>query len=196
MKRVLYQGHGSLRLIAGDTVIYVDPYAGEGYDIPADLILVTHQHYDHNRLDLPARKESCRVFQNMDAIQNGKYVSFYFNGIHIEPVQACNKNHPIDECVGYVLTLADGTKIYFAGDTSKTEQMYELAGRKLDYAFLPMDGIYNMDIPEAIECAEIIKAKCTIPVHMAPGQLFDMSRAKQFVTESAMIVEAGEEIDL
>ena len=41
--RILYQGHGSLRMTTGDgKVIYIDPYAGEGYDIPADLILVTH----------------------------------------------------------------------------------------------------------------------------------------------------------
>ena len=197
MKKVLFQGHGSLRLTADDIVIYIDPFAGEGYDVPADLILVTHQHHDHNKLELPAKKPGCRIFQNIDAIKNGKYVSFDFNDIHIEPVQAYNKNHPIDECVGYVLTFSDGKTIYFAGDTSKTEQMSELANRDIDCAFLPMDGIYNMDIPEAIECAEIIGAKCTVPVHMAPGQLFDMSRAKRFTPKPAVkILEPGEEIEV
>ena len=42
MAKLLYQGHGSMRLISeGGTVVYIDPFAGEGYDRPADLILVT-----------------------------------------------------------------------------------------------------------------------------------------------------------
>ena len=45
MAEILFQGHGSFRVTAGDgTVIYIDPYAGEGYDIPADMILVSHEH--------------------------------------------------------------------------------------------------------------------------------------------------------
>jgi len=50
---LLYQGHGSYRLTANDgRVIYVDPYAGGGYDAPADVILVTHGHGDHNKIGL------------------------------------------------------------------------------------------------------------------------------------------------
>ena len=49
MPKLLYQGHGSYRLTADDgRTIYVDPYAGGGYDLPADIILITHQHSDHN----------------------------------------------------------------------------------------------------------------------------------------------------
>ena len=77
--------------------------------------------------------------------------------------------------------------MYFAGDTSKTEQMQQLAQRHIDYAFLPADGIYNMDVPEAVECAEIIGAKHTVPIHISPGKLFDLERAKRFTASSAMI---------
>lgn len=71
---ILYQGHGSLRITTScGTVVYVDPYLGEGYDRPADLILVTHQHHDHTAVDRPARKEDCVLWQNMDALQNGVY---------------------------------------------------------------------------------------------------------------------------
>lgn len=191
MNKLLYQGHGSFRLtLSSGEVIYIDPYAGEGYDEPADLILVTHQHPDHNQISLVPQKEACALFQNSDAIADDGYVTADIAGVHIEPVQAYNKNHDVKQCVGYLVTVGD-TLLYFAGDTSKTDQMTELAGRDIDYAFLPMDGRFNMDIAEAIECAELIQAKHTVPVHMSPGSLFDRERAEQFVTPSALIVEAG-----
>lgn len=196
MAKVLYQGHGSLRLeTAGGKVVYIDPFAGDGYDKPADLILVTHQHYDHTDINKPPHAEDCVVYQNMDALKNGVYNTLDIYGMHIEAVQAYNKNHPKDECVGYLVEV-DGKLVYFSGDTSRTEQMTELADRHIDYAFLPADGIYNMDIPEAIECAEIIKAKHTVPIHIAPGKLFDEERAARFKTDSVMIVRPGSETEL
>lgn len=196
MARLLYQGHGSMRLMTDrGTVVYIDPFIGEGYDVPADLILVTHQHHDHNRIDLPARKKDCRVIQNMDALQNGIYQKFIVKDTNIEATQAYNKNHPKDACVGYLVS-ADGILLYFAGDTARTAQMETLAGRMIDYAFLPIDGIYTMNVPEAEECARLIGAKHTVPVHMKPGELFDRSVAESFQTEGAMILEPGQEITL
>ena len=60
---LLYQGHGSLRIVTGEgKVIYIDPYAGKGYDLPADLILVTHAHQDHTAVNLNKnRNEGSRV---------------------------------------------------------------------------------------------------------------------------------------
>lgn len=193
---ILYQGHGSVKMTLADgKVVYVDPYAGEGYDDPADLILVTHQHQDHNKIDLPPHAEDCVIFQNDDAIQDGEYQTLDIYGLHIEPVQAYNKNHDVTQCVGYLVTVGDKL-LYFAGDTSKTDQMAELADRNIDYAFLPMDGRFNMDVDEAIECAELINAKHTVPYHMAPGSLFDEERAALFTTPSALIIPAGETIEL
>ena len=103
----------------------------------------------------------------------------------VEPVEAYNKNHKKEECVGFILRVNDKV-IYIAGDTSKTKQMETLKDYNIDYAFLPMDGKYNMDIPEAIECEKLIGAKHTIPYHMAPGELFDENRAKKFDTNSTL----------
>ena len=94
------------------------------------------------------------------------------------------------------LTLQSGAVFYidpFAGDTSTADQMATFASRGIDYAFLPGDGVYNMDISEAIACAELIGAKHTVPVHIAPGKLFDGERAKRFLTPSALIIRPGEE---
>ena len=196
MAKLLYQGHGSFRVTTNDnTVIYVDPYAGEGYDLPADIILVTHQHGDHNQVDLVAKKENCKIIQNFEAITDGKYHSFNVGNITINAVPAYNKNHDRNQCVGYILEF-DGLKLYAAGDTSTTDEMKTFAELKLDYALLPIDGIYNMDAKEATACAEVIGARYSIPYHMKPGALFDDQMAEKFTAKNRLVVRAGEEINL
>jgi L-ascorbate metabolism protein UlaG (beta-lactamase superfamily) len=194
--KLLYQGHGSYRITAADgRVIYIDPYAGEGYEKPADILLVSHQHGDHNQTKLVTQKPGCKVITNAEALSGGKYNTFDVSGIVIEAVEASNKNHNPAECVGFILTV-DGIKIYIAADTSKTKSMESFAARKLDYALLPIDGYYNMDAKEAAECAKLIGAKINIPVHMKPGELFDRKCAEAFDAPGRRIVAAGEEIDL
>jgi L-ascorbate metabolism protein UlaG (beta-lactamase superfamily) len=196
MAKLLYQGHGSFRLIADDgLVVFIDPYAGKGYDLPADLILITHQHDDHTQVKLITQKPGCKVISNLEALAEGKHNTFSVKGIAIEAVEAGNKNHPTDQCVGYIVTI-DGKKLYFSGDTSTTKQMAGFPSRKLDYAFLCSDGFYNMGMDEASECAKMIGAKHNTPVHMKPGELFDRALAEQFKGPNRLIIEAGEEIEL
>lgn len=196
---LLYQGHGSLRIVTGEgKVIYIDPYAGEGYDLPADLILITHGHQDHTAVNLiKSRNEDCQIITWKEALVKGEYKTFDLGYATVEAVQAGNnKNHSIRECVGWLITLPDGITLYATGDTSTTDQMKELAGRNIDYAFFVCDGIYNMDMKEAIACANLVKAKHSIPYHMAPGKLFDQKKAEQFDVPGRLIVPAGEEITL
>ena len=197
--RLLYQGHGSLRIVTAEgKVIYIDPYAGEGYDLPADLILITHGHQDHTAVKLiKNRAEGCQVITWKEALVKGEYKTFDLGFAAVEAVQAGNnKNHNIKNCVGWVITLPGGVTVYATGDTSTTEQMKELADREIDYAFFVCDGVYNMDMEEAIACAKTVNAKHSIPYHMAPGKLFDEKRAEQFDVPGRLIVPAGEEIVL
>ncbi len=199
MSKLLYQGHGSLRIVTTEgKVIYVDPYAGEGYDLSADLILVSHGHSDHTAVDrIQNRADDCRIIQYTDALVKGEYKTYDLGYATVEAVQAGNnKNHDINVCVGWLITLSDGITIYATGDTSATDQMAELAGRNIDYAFFCCDGIYNMDLEEASACAMLVNARHSIPYHMAPGQLFDEQRAEQFDSPGKMIIAAGEEIVL
>ena len=197
--KLLYQGHGSLRITTEDNkVIYIDPYAGEGYDLPADLILVSHGHPDHNAVDLiTSRSDDCQIITNTDALVKGEYKTYDLGFATVEAVQAGNnKNHDINVCVGWLVTLPGGISIYATGDTSTTEQMSELANRDIHYAFFVCDGKFNMDLEEASACAELVQARHSIPYHMAPGQLFDRERAEKFEGPGKMIIAAGEEIEL
>ncbi|GHU57101.1 hypothetical protein AGMMS49975_21870 [Clostridia bacterium] len=195
MAKLLYQGHGSYRIMTWDgRVIYVDPYAGKGYDLPADCVLVTHQHHDHNQVKLITQKPNCRVITNVEALEGGKHNSFSFDGIEIEAVEAKSLFHSPKKCVGYVIAV-DGVKIYASGDTSKTEQMSAFAEKEIDYALFPCGGAL-MSLKEAAECARIVKAKHNIPIHIKPGALFDKKRSERFDAPNRLIVEPGEEVEL
>ena len=195
MAEIVFQGHGSFRMTTGEgTVVYIDPFAGEGYDAREDLILVSHEHSDHNKVELVTMKADGRILRAGDFLKDGVYQEIHEKDLVIRGVEACNKNHPRNACVGF-LVQAEGKKIYFSGDTSRTEAMErELPAEHIDYAFLPIDGIYNMDAAEASVCAGLIKAEHTIPVHMAPGKLFDQAAAERFEAEGRMILRPGEKI--
>jgi len=197
MPKLLYQGHGSYRLKSNDgIVLFLDPFMGEGYDLPADNILVSHQHDDHNQISLITQKPDCTIISNVEALEGGKHNTFSVKGIEIEAVEAgYNENHTPEDTVGFIITI-DGLKLYFSCDTSKTPQMATFAAKKLDYAFLCTDGIYNMNLEEAAECAKLIGAKHNVPVHLKPGEAFDRELAEKFAGPNRLIIEAGKEVEL
>ncbi|MDR1016014.1 MAG: MBL fold metallo-hydrolase [Coriobacteriales bacterium] len=199
MAKLYYQGHGSYRITsAAGKVIYVDPYAGDGYGPLADLVLVTHQHFDHNRLDLVHLKQGARVITNFEALAGGVHQTYYLDWAKVEATWAENAHHDPNDCVGFILSL-DGVSLYCSGDTSKYAAMADLAARHLDYAILPGDGIYNMNLAEAAECAELIGAKHNIIIHLSPDgpdPLFDLAKAEVWTAPNKLIIKPGEEIEL
>ena len=195
MPKLLYQGHGSFRLTADNgRVIYVDPYKGKGYDIPADIILVTHQHRDHNQINRCAQKPDCRIITNAEALEGGRHNEFDIDGILIQAVEAANKRHDPKQCVGYVITL-DSVKVYASGDTSITKQMESFAALRLDYALFPGDGYFNMGPAEAAECASLIGAKHNILIHLKPGESV-RDIGEMWGAPNKLIVEPGQEINI
>ena len=195
MAKMLYQGHGSYRFTLDDkTVVYVDPFAGEGYDAPPD----------HNQVDKMPHAAGCTVIRAADVHPDAEtFLTVADHGVRITAVQAQNKNHSIDECVGLVLEL-DGVTFYASGDTSMTDDMRsgKLAALGIDYAVFPGDGFYNMDVDEASECARLVAARHSIPVHIvavhdpSSPEIFDRARAEQFQAPGRIILEPGEELVL
>ena len=196
MAKLLYQGHASLRITSSEgKVVYVDPYAGEGYEPKADLVLITHEHYDHNAINRVPLTSRTIVIRAADAFKDGVYYDFDYHGFHIHPTPAGNEKHNPLECVGYLIDV-DGVRIYVAGDTSYMPFMDRLARKELDYAFLPIDGIFNMGPEEATRVANIIQPKHLIPYHMKPGMLFDIKQDMMVSYEKSMLVRPGEQIEL
>ncbi|KIR03642.1 hypothetical protein P261_02457 [Lachnospiraceae bacterium TWA4] len=200
--QLTYLGQASIKIVTPENkVIYIDPYAGDDYEMSADLILVTHEHFDHNDIDcVQNRSSDCQIITEREAISNGVHQTFEFDFVTVQSVEAgYNRMHSVRNCVGYVLTMSDGVKVYVTGDTSKTKQMEEMADMEIDYAFYCQDGVYNMGMEEAAECARLVGAKHNIPYHndtSNSGEMFDFKKAEKFDVENLLIIQPGETIEL
>ncbi len=180
--------HDCFRFTDGERVIYTDPYKIERSYNDADIILITHEHYDHadiksiNKLISPKTKivaqNDCKDL--LSTIKNEKiFVSpnqiVIVDNIKIETVPSYNVNkfrdgknvfHPKEKGnVGYIFTLS-GVKIYIAGDTDFIPEMKNI---HVDIALLPVSGIYVMTDEEAAQAALVIKPSLAIPMHYGSG---------------------------
>jgi L-ascorbate metabolism protein UlaG (beta-lactamase superfamily) len=185
-----YIGHSFVKIkTASGIVIYIDPYAVNDFTDSADVVLITHEHSDHNDITRVIRKSSCVTIKGENAIVNGAYQSYTVGDIKIRAVAAYNSNHLKNQCVGYVLEF-DGIKIYHAGDTGKIPEMADLASDSLTYALLPMDGIYTMTPEGATEAAGIIKAKYDMPIHtMPPPDSYSDAIVGRFTSPNKIIIK-------
>ena len=199
---LLYMGQASIRIVTeAGRVIYIDPYAGDQYDLAADLILVTHEHFDHNKLSLIRnRAKDYRIIRAKDAVTDEGHQRFDLGYVSIQAVEAgFNRWHDVRSCVGYVLTFSNGKKVYVSGDTSITDEMSRMSVMHIDYAFLCTDGWYNMGNEEAARAARMIQAKHNIPYHndtSNSGEMLDREAAAAFDAPDKMIVLPGKTIKI
>ena len=190
--------HGSLEIRYKGKSIQVDPVTKLGDKVTdyasefpkADIILVTHEHFDH--LDKAAiaalTAPGTKLITNAACAGKLGYGTVMKNGdstsvapdMTLEAVPAYNTTaghtqfHPKGRDNGFVLTI-DGLRIYIAGDT---EDIPEMAGLKdIDIAFLPVNQPYTMTPEQCIKAAKTISPKVLIPYHYGQTDLSGLPTA-------------------
>ena len=183
VKNLHWLGHDGFRL-DGPTVIYFDPWKLHGKHVPADLVLISHEHYDHCSPDdikkvsgpktvVVASSGAAANLPGARAIKPGDRLTAA--GVPIEAVPAYNLTkfrspgvpfHPQGAGhVGYIVTVG-GVRLYFAGDT---DQIPEMTAIDCDVALLPVSGIYVMTVEEAAAAARTINPQIVVPMHFGAG---------------------------
>jgi L-ascorbate metabolism protein UlaG (beta-lactamase superfamily) len=165
-------------------IVYIDPYEGE-YSEKADLVLLTHSHFDHcDTVKINQVYKASTVIVApfplflASVSRNGGNVralkardELVVGSIRVRAVEAYNNKrfkspgnpfHPKGSGVGYVISI-EGKIVYHAGDTDFIPEMKQLG--HVDVALLPSGGTYTMDSAEAAEAALAIHPKIAIPMH-------------------------------
>lgn len=186
--KITFLHHASLLLQYMDKVIYVDP-VGEFDDFrmdysampKADLIFITHDHYDHFSPDVIGKisKDGTEVVANELAakqleramvMHNGDTLEFMDGLLKVEAVPAYNITpghthfHTPARDNGYLFDF-NGLTVYVAGDTEDVPEMELLGNKNVDVAFLPVNQPYTMTLEQAARMARLISPKILYPYH-------------------------------
>ncbi|OIO65710.1 hypothetical protein AUJ68_02255 [Candidatus Woesearchaeota archaeon CG1_02_57_44] len=212
--RISMLGHASALLEAGGKRVLIDPFklntvstepadlsrghgAGGWAGGHADVVFVTHEHYDHCSIE--DLQQACgkdtivvtvvgcqsKLMQNIDAktflvVAPGDSGKVADTGIGFEAVAAYNTNkqfHPREnEWAGFVVTI-NGVRVYHAGDT---DLISEMGSVQCDVALLPVSGTYVMTAEEAARAAGVVGCKLAIPMHYG-GIVGTIADAQRFI---------------
>lgn len=192
--------------ITGEKIIYFDPLkVEESHD--ADLILITHTHWDHFSKEdiLKIKKETTKIIAPKDSkeeiltlgfTESNIYIvepdeEFSLHGILIKTVPAYNKSktfHPKEnKWLGYVVKIED-TIYYVMGDTDALEENKNIT---CDVLCIPIGGTYTMNAKEAAEFTNILNPKKVIPIHygLVVGTEYDLDTFKQLLNKKIEVEE-------
>ena len=176
--QVLY--HSSIKMV-GKKIIYIDPFKINDEYKDADIIFITHDHYDHySEMDIDKVKKPNTILVVPDDLQEKLLIRGFkeeniivvdpgdsdkIDDIEFEAIPAYNINkqyHPKENgWVGYIIKI-DDVSYYIAGDTDITAENRKVA---CDVAFVPVGGTYTMNSKEAAELVNEINPKIAVPIH-------------------------------
>lgn len=180
---ITFLGHASLLMTFKKKNIFVDPFGkvADYSNLPkADIILCTHEHYDHldpqavAAIRTPAtvlvlNPAGAEQVDGSIAMRSGDKQTVA--GLSIEAVPAYNiihkredgqPFHPKGVGNGYILTFGN-IRLYLAGDTENIQEMNNL--HDIDIAFLPMNLPYTMTPEMVADAARTIKPRILYPYH-------------------------------
>lgn len=181
LDHITVNAQSSIR-IEGSQILYFDPFQVAGSKCDADVIFITHDHYDHFEPDSIAKvkKESTLLVapEGMKkkvlaeaGIAPDRCVFYDPGEVHevgdltVETIPAYNKLKPFHprgkKWQGYVVTM-DGTRYYVAGDTDVTEEIKKV---QCDVALIPIGGTFTMDRNQAADYIAALKPGAVIPTH-------------------------------
>ncbi|MBQ9425935.1 MAG: MBL fold metallo-hydrolase [Erysipelotrichaceae bacterium] len=197
--KISINAHSSIR-VESDKIIYFDPFQIKEENHDADIIFITHDHFDHFSIeDIRKIEKEDTVYVIPDCMYNlmgGENVITVLPGDHcpveeydVEVIPSYNIGkpfHPKDKgYVGYIVTL-EGKRIYVAGDCDRNEDNEKV---RCDIALLPVGGTYTMDYKEAAKLANIIRPELVIPTHYGEvaGDPKDGERFKELVDQDITV---------
>lgn len=171
--------HNSIKIL--DENIYFDPFKIEEESKDANIIFITHSHYDHFSEEdiLKIKNENTKIvvttdleerclnlgFEDKNIIVVNPEEKHQIEDVRFDTIKAYNINkkfHPKENnWVGYVVEVK-GKKYYVAGDTDWIPEMSSVI---CDVAFLPIGATYTMDVYEAEEATSWISSKIFVPTH-------------------------------
>ncbi|ADK80170.1 MBL fold metallo-hydrolase [Sediminispirochaeta smaragdinae] len=201
-------GHASF-LVFGSKTVYIDPWKIEGEPHDADVILISHSHYDHFSIDdiKALRRDNTEIVASADVVEELGYGMAVKPGdsvtvsgsIAITAVPAYNLEkefHPREkQWLGFILSM-EGKKVYYAGDTDLIEEMGGLDG--IDLALLPVGGTFTMDAEEAAKAAKAIAPSMVVPYHWGDivGTRKDAQRFLKSISCKGTLLKNEESITL
>ena len=175
LEGITWFDHASF-MLQGERRVYIDPWELPEGAPPADIVLVSHPHYDHcSPADLArvagldtvvvTTADAAPQLEGYQQVILAPGAEATVKGVRIEGVAAYNLNkpfHPEDKrWLGFVVTLG-GRRIYYAGDTDATEEM---AGVRADVALVPVGGKYTMEAEQAAAAVDEIRPAVAVPYH-------------------------------
>ena len=182
-----------------DLRVVIDPHREEvGYANPnlsADLVLVTHEHSDHNNVaavkgtptivrGLNEQGEVSTISQTLDRLpgvrkpvwqstRTGEPRSSHAIRVENVPAWHDEKQGADRGAVSLFVAHVDGVRIVHAGDLGQTKlspQQVQSLGQ-VDVLCLPVGGVYTIDGPQAIKIIEQLKPRYVLPLHYKTDKL-------------------------
>ena len=182
--KITWMGHDGFR-IQNSHVVYIDPFQIEGGGPKADIVLISHEHFDHLNLEdlnkivssnttvvahAQSKSELSKLkVKEIKIVKPGDKINIGDVGVEAVPAYNVNKFrepgkvfHPKEDGkLGFILTMK-GVRIYHTGDS---DHIPEMKGIRPDIALVPVSGTYVMTSQEAAQAVAAMDPKIVIPMH-------------------------------